>query len=105
MESWWKCKWIGEIKGPVSFKRGQILFAKNEGKTILFFDGGKGARLPKTAMKDFQLVSRLDKEEAASNRNDALGWPEGEMNNSHRIILGNPGLPCQPAALPGYGNG
>jgi hypothetical protein len=41
-------------------------------------------------------------EQAASDGDDALGRPEGKVDDPHGVILGDPCIPGQPAALPRY---
>jgi len=63
---WWKCQIIGKDKIQLQFNKGDIVFAKNEEKFIILFDGKKRARIPKSAMKNIKLLFRLDQQELSS---------------------------------------
>jgi len=76
---------IAEIKGSVPFRKGKFLLAKNEGKTIALFNGKVGVRIAKTAMKNIQPLSRLDREEAAT-----VEMNYQRLNMDHSEIVWDP---------------
>jgi hypothetical protein len=48
----------------IPFSRGEVIFAKNGEDSITLFDGGQESRVPKSALKYLQLISRLPNSES-----------------------------------------
>ncbi len=61
--NWWRCKIISEVKSHYWLRRGKF-FIKNCGDSAILFDGRKKVEIPKTAMKNIKLLSRLEPLEA-----------------------------------------
>jgi hypothetical protein len=58
MANWWKCK-IARPSMMIPFSKGEIIYAKNGDDSITLFDGRQESRVPKSALKYLQLLSRL----------------------------------------------
>lgn len=66
MAGWWKCQIIGKDKIPLEFNKGDIVFVKKGEEFIILYDGKKRGRIPKSALKNIKLLSRLDQHESDS---------------------------------------
>ncbi len=66
MAGWWKCQIIGKEKIPLQFNKGDIVFVKKREEFVILYDGKKSGRIPKSAMKNIKLLSRLDQQEGDS---------------------------------------
>ncbi len=64
MVNWWVCKVLVNNRFTIPFGRGDVLFAKN-GERVTLFDGKTEVLIPKRAMKNIRLMSRLGREETA----------------------------------------
>ncbi len=61
---WWKCQIVGK-EGARVFQKGEIVFVRKRDRSILLFDGNKKkADLPRGAIRDLKIISRLDKKES-----------------------------------------
>jgi hypothetical protein len=66
MAGWWKCQITGKDKIPLQFNKGDIVFIKKGEEFIILYDGKKRGRIPKSALKNIKLLSRLDPHESGS---------------------------------------
>ena len=60
MANWWKCQILSNNTVTIPFIKGDVVFAKNGGEWITFFDGRREAITPKMAAKNIRFLSRLN---------------------------------------------
>jgi hypothetical protein len=63
MANWWRCK-VVRPSLMIPFSKGKVFYAKNGEDYIILFDGGQESRVPKAALRYFQLISRLTNAES-----------------------------------------
>lgn len=61
---WWKCQILGKDAARV-FRKGEVVFARKRDKLIVLFDGNrKRGDIPRRAIRDLKILSRLGKHES-----------------------------------------